>query len=81
MNQDESGLKSFVFDCYDTCNQHKITEKSLFRFMNVVSRKVPGVNMTPTELLTLKEHDSDMFLDLFVHDFIKIHEALIEKAK
>lgn len=49
--------------------------------MNVVSRKVPGVNMTPTELLTLKEHDSDMFLDLFVHDFIKIHDALIEKAK
>jgi len=81
MNQEESGLKSFVFDCYDTYNQHKITEKSLFRFMNVVSRKVPGVNMAPTELLTLREHDSDMFLDLFVHDFIKIHEALIEKAK
>lgn len=81
MNQDENGLKKFVFECYDTYDCDKITEKSLFRFMNIVSRRVPGINQTPTELLKLNEHDSDMFLNLFASDFVKITEALSEKVR
>ena len=47
--------------------------------MNIVSRKFPGINLTPTELLSLKEHESDMFLDIFVQDFVKVTETLHEK--
>ena len=81
VNQDENGMKRFVFVCYDTMDTERITDKGLFKFMNTVSRKVPGINHTPTELLSLHEHDSDMFLDLFAADFVKITDALHEKAK
>lgn len=39
MNQEETGLKKFVFDVYNTLSsdKDKITEESLFKFMSLVS--------------------------------------------
>jgi len=74
-------MKEFVFECYDTLNCYKITEEGLFKFMNVISKRVPGINSTPTSLLTLHEYESDMFLELFANDFCKISAALAAKAK
>lgn len=50
----------------------KITEKSLFQFMSIMTNKVPNINPSPTELLSLHDYESDMFLDIFSQDFIKI---------
>jgi hypothetical protein len=72
MNQDDIALKRFVFECYDTLYCEKITEESLFKLLNVVSTRAPQINLEPTELLSLHEHDSDMFLDIFAADFVKI---------
>lgn len=44
--------------------------------MNIVSRKVPNVVQNPTNLLSLKDIDRDMFLDLFAADFAKVAHAL-----
>lgn len=65
MNQEEAGMKKFVYDCYDTLNNDRITHKSLFRFMKHVSLRQPGLNKNPTKLLALNETDHDMFLDIF----------------
>ena len=46
-----------------------------------MTRKVPGVSSTPTELMNLHEHESDMFLDLFANDFCKIQSILQSKIK
>lgn len=72
MNQDELGIKRFWFEIYDTMNNDRITEESLFKFMSVMTRKVPGVSSQPEHLLALSGHESDMFLDLFASDFCKI---------
>jgi hypothetical protein len=49
--------------------------------MNIVSRRAPGINLEPTNLLTLSQHESDMFLDIFASDFVKIIGALDAKDK
>ena len=72
VNQDEKGIKDFVFECYDTLNCDKITDESLFKFMFIVSRKEPGLDKNSNTLLKLSEHEHDMFLDLFARDFCKI---------
>ena len=33
INQEETGLKKFVFEIYDTMNNDQITDESLFKFM------------------------------------------------
>jgi hypothetical protein len=42
MNQDESGMKRFVFEIYDSSSKDKITEEGLFKFMSTMTNKVPG---------------------------------------
>ena len=37
LNQDDIGLKKFVFECFDTMKNDKITDESLFKFMNIAS--------------------------------------------
>ncbi len=37
MNQDEVGLKKFVFEIFDTMKNDKINEESLFKFMSITS--------------------------------------------
>ncbi len=74
-------IKRFVFECYDTLNCDKLNHRSLFKFMNIVSRRAPGINLEPTNLLTLSQHESDMFLDIFASDFVKIIGALDAKDK
>lgn len=70
-----------MFECYDTLNCDKITDEALFKFMLIVSRKEPNVSLVPSTLLKLNEHEHDMFLDLFAHDFTKISTALAVKTK
>ncbi len=70
-----------MFEIYDTLCCDRISEESLFKFMNLMTRKVPGVSSTPTELMNLHEHESDMFLDLFANDFCKIQSILQSKIK
>ena len=47
--------------------------------MRAVTRLAPNVNQYPTEILTLQQHESDMFIDIFAADFIKITAKLNEK--
>jgi len=72
MNQDEVGMKRFIFEIYDTLGTDRLNEESLFKFMAVMSSRVPGVSTNPVDLMNLHEHESDMFLDLFSNDFCKI---------
>ena len=54
INSDDLVLKKFVFDCYDTKGNNKISEKNLFTLMRAVTRLAPNVNQNPTEILTLQ---------------------------
>ncbi len=62
INQDEVGIKRFLFEIFDTLNCDKITDESLFRFMTLTTKNVPGFNPNPIELMSLKDIESDMFL-------------------
>lgn len=44
INQTDEGLKRFVFEIYDTKNNDKLTEESLFKFMSIMTRKLPNLN-------------------------------------
>ena len=59
----------------------KITDESLFKFMNIASQPAPGSSSAPTDLINLKQHESDLFLDIFSDDFCKIQKALARKKK
>lgn len=72
MNQDDPGLKRFVFDIYDCNGWGKITERSLFKTVLNITRRAPNVNMFPTDLLSLQEFETDMFMTIFYQDFLKI---------
>lgn len=72
VNQDDKVMKEFVFECYDTLSQGRLTDEGMFKFMNIMTKKVPGTNNQSTQMLKLNEHESDMFLDLFANDFCKI---------
>ena len=76
MNQDETGLKRFVFECYDTLNLDLLTQESIFNFMKLMTKKQQ--QLSPTEPVL---NESDMFLEIFYPDFVKISYALLEKEK
>lgn len=65
-------MKNFIFTIYDTLNVDRISEEGLFKFMLIMSNRVPGVSSNPTDLMNLHEYESDMFLDFFSDDFCKI---------
>ena len=75
INGDEKQLYEFYFVCLDTLYQGKITEEGLFKFMNIVSRKMSR-EVNNTKLLKLNEVEKDLFLSLFSEDFVKISEQL-----
>lgn len=52
----------------------------MFKFMSVMTKKAPGIDANPTKLLTLFQHERDMFLDIFARDFCKLSEALEAKT-
>ena len=57
-------------------NNDRITDESLFKFMSIMTRKVPSLEKNPTDLLGLHQVEKDMFLELFSPDFCKIQAAL-----
>ena len=74
-------MKRFVFECYDTLDCDRISYKSMFKFMQVVSRRQPGVSQNPTDILPLNKVEKDVFLEVFQNDFIKIMATLDLKCK
>lgn len=44
VNQDDKVMKEFVFECYDTLSQGRLTDEGMFKFMNIMTKKVPGTN-------------------------------------
>ena len=80
INQEEAGLKKFVFEIYDTMDNNLITDQSLFWFMSVMTRNLPEAVQSTTDLLPLGHTEKDMFLELFSADFCKIQNTLKAKA-
>ena len=60
-NQDDSGLKKFIFECFDTMHTGRITERSMFKLMEETTRRDPQKKRKQNELLRLDQYESDMF--------------------
>ena len=75
----EGEHKKFLFEVFDTLNCDRITDESMFRFMEIITHQEPNKNDRPTAVLKLNEVDSDMFIKLFAKDFVCIENALKHK--
>ena len=72
VNNEEERQQKLIFELYDTLNCDKVTDESLFKFMTIMTKKIPHLDLTPTKLLGINQVENDMFLELFSHDFVKI---------
>ena len=75
----EGDHKKFLFDVFDTLHQERLTDESMFRFMEIITHQEPNKIDKPTTILKLNEVDSDMFIRLFAKDFVCVEQALKQK--
>ena len=50
-NQDEAGLKKFIFECFDTFHTGRVTERSMFKLMEETTRRDPQKKRKQNEFL------------------------------
>jgi chromosomal replication initiation ATPase DnaA len=64
---------------YDVDGNGKLSEKSLFKFVQLASLKPLSLPKNPTQILTAFESPPDIFVDIFSNDFQKVIKALAAK--
>jgi hypothetical protein len=68
---------------YNVVEKDRITQESLFTFMKFFENNAQlpnGDNLEPTQILTLKQIESSIFLEIFKKDFNLVSSALIQKV-
>lgn len=88
-NKDDHTLKQFAFKIFDTNFDGKVSQKDMFELMHVstfnkkkdatLDKGLTFDNQADIDILPLGKQRSDIFMDLFSSDYIKILKYIDEK--
>ena len=77
-NRDENALRKMAFEIFDVNKDKKLSENDMFDLMKMCSGTKPKADEQP-QILQLDQKMSDLFLDVFATDYIKIMKAFRKK--
>jgi Ca2+-binding EF-hand superfamily protein len=78
-NRDENALRKMAFEIFDVNKDKKLSENDMFDLMKMCSGTRGGKMDDAPVILALDQKMSDLFLDVFSQDYIKIIKVLDRK--